>query len=58
MWVNEGGWNGHYNVAPEPATGTMDRIDAAKLWGTNSVLPAGHSKTWWLRISVSKTPDA
>ena len=54
MWVNEGGWNGDYNVAPEPATGGMDRIDAARLWGMNSVLPARQSRDWWLRISVSQ----
>ena len=54
MWVNEGGWKGHYNVAPEPATGAMDRVDAAKTWGMNSVLPARQSKTWRLKISVDR----
>jgi galactose mutarotase-like enzyme len=54
MWVNEGGWNGQYNMAPEPATGAMDRIDAAKLWGMNSILPAHQSKSWWLHISVNR----
>ena len=53
MWVNEGGWNGHYNVAPEPAAGAMDRVDAAKRRSMNSVLRARESKTWWLRISVA-----
>ena len=52
MWVNEGGWNGQYNVAPEPCTGAMDDIDAAKKWGMNSVLAALQSRTWWLRVSV------
>jgi galactose mutarotase-like enzyme len=53
MWVNEGGWNGHYNVAPQPATGTMDRIDTANACGMNSRLRAKECKTWFLTISVS-----
>jgi hypothetical protein len=38
VWVNEGGWSGQYNVAPEPATAAMDRVDFSKAWGANSVL--------------------
>ena len=38
MWLNEGGYAGQYNIAPEPATAAMDRIDASKLWGMGSTL--------------------
>ena len=34
MWLNEGGWDGQYNIAPEPATAAMDSITASKLWQT------------------------
>jgi len=53
VWVNEGGFDNQYNIAPEPATGGMDCLDAAKLWGMNSVLPAQSSREWWLNISVN-----
>jgi galactose mutarotase-like enzyme len=52
VWVNEGGWSDQYNVAPEPATAAMDRIDFSKAWGMNSVLRSGEVKQWWLTISV------
>jgi galactose mutarotase-like enzyme len=54
MWVNEGGWADQYNVAPEPATGGMDRVDAAGMWGMNSVLRGGETLQWWLSITVSE----
>ena len=51
MWLNEGGWDGQYNIAPEPATAAMDSITAAKLWQTNSVLKAESEFDWYLNIS-------
>jgi hypothetical protein len=54
MWLNEGGYMGQYNIAPEPATGAMDRIDCAKLWGMNSVLGARETLEWHLIISVDE----
>jgi hypothetical protein len=54
MWVNEGGWDGQYNIAPEPATGGMDRVDFAKMWGMNSVLKAHERHTWFLRIALKE----
>ena len=53
MWVNEGGWEGQYNIAPEPATGGMDSVDAAKKWGMNSVLKPGEPYRWHLNISAA-----
>ena len=58
MWVNEGGWEGQYNIAPEPATGGMDRVDAAKIWGMNSVLKGNEYYEWYLNISVSEGEKA
>ena len=52
VWVNEGGWSGQYNVAPEPATAAMDRVDFSKAWGMNSVLESGEVKQWWLTITA------
>ena len=54
MWVNEGGWDGQYNIAPEPATGGMDRVDFSKMWGMNSVLKAQESVTWFFNISLKE----
>ena len=52
VWVNEGGWAGQYNIAPEPATGAMDRVDFSKMWGMGSLLRSGEVKQWRLSISV------
>jgi hypothetical protein len=58
MWLNEGGYMGQYNIAPEPATAGMDRIDCAKLWGMNSVLGARKTLEWHLIISVGEGDKA
>jgi hypothetical protein len=58
MWVNEGGYEGQYNIAPEPATGGMDRVDFAKMWGMNSVLYAHESIEWYLDIPIKKCKKA
>jgi hypothetical protein len=52
VWLNEGGWEGQYNIAPEPATGAMDRIDFSRMWGMNSVLKGRQTVSWHLCISV------
>jgi hypothetical protein len=52
VWVNEGGWEDQYNIAPEPATGAMDRVDFSKMWGMSSLLRAGEVKEWQLHLSV------
>jgi galactose mutarotase-like enzyme len=52
VWLNEGGWEGQYNIAPEPATGAMDRIDFSRMWGMNSVLKGRQTLSWHLCISV------
>jgi hypothetical protein len=52
IWLNEGGWEGQYNIAPEPATGAMDRIDFSRMWGMNSVLRGRQTLSWHLCVSV------
>jgi galactose mutarotase-like enzyme len=52
VWVNEGAWAGQYNIAPEPATGAMDRVDFSKMWGVGSMLRGGEVKQWLLSITV------
>jgi hypothetical protein len=54
IWINEGGWEGQYNVAPEPATGAMDRVDSARMWGMNNVLPAGRMQEWRLILALRR----
>lgn len=54
IWVNEGGWEDQYNIAPEPATGAMDRVDSARMWGMNNVLPAGRTREWWLTLTLRR----
>jgi len=52
VWVNEGGWGGQYNCALEPATAAMDRVDAAALFDSESVIEANGVREWTLAISV------
>ena len=52
MWVNEGGWNDCYHIAPEPCTAPFDRWDVARQWGKLPVIPAFGSQHWELLITV------
>jgi galactose mutarotase-like enzyme len=54
MWLNEGGYCGQYNIAPEPATAAMDRIDFAKMWGMGSVLAPKSRFEWHLAITLGE----
>jgi len=53
MWLNIMGWAGQYNIAPEPATAAMDRIDLSGLWGCGSILEPYEEHHWFLDITVS-----
>jgi len=57
MWVNEGAWQGQFNVAPEPCTAPFDRWDVARLWGRLPVVPPFGSLQWQLRLTVALTED-
>jgi len=54
MWLNEGGYAGQYNIAPEPATAGMDRIDFARMWGMASVIAPGAAYEWHLAITLGQ----
>jgi galactose mutarotase-like enzyme len=54
MWLNEGGFAGQYNIAPEPATAAMDRIDFSKMWDRGSLLKPGEKREWHLTITVAE----
>ena len=54
MWLNQGGWEGQYNIAPEPATAAMDRIDFSKMFGMGSCLAPKSSQEWHLSIALSQ----
>jgi galactose mutarotase-like enzyme len=56
IWLNEGGYAGQYNVAPEPASAAMDRLDAAALWGTGSLLGPRERRRWVLNLAVAEGP--
>jgi hypothetical protein len=52
MWINEGAWEGQFNVAPEPCTAPYERWDSARQWGKLPVIPAFGSVQWELRLTV------
>ena len=54
IWINEGGWQNQYNVALEPSTGAMDRIDSSKIWKMNSILKPYEIIDWYLEISIDR----
>jgi hypothetical protein len=54
IWVNEGGAHGQYNIAPEPCTGILDRIDIAKINNKVSTVEAKSEYKWHLNISIDE----
>ena len=54
MWLNEGSWADQYNIAPEPASAAMDRIDFSKMWDMGSSIGPFEKKSWHLAIEVSE----
>lgn len=54
VWTDEGGYGGYGMAcaAPEPCTAPMDRLDAAALFGKESVLPPHGSARWRLIITM------
>lgn len=58
MWVSEGGFMGHYCVAPEPASAPMDSPTAAADLGVASTMPAGATWNWRISIAVGAGTEA
>lgn len=54
IWVNEGAYQGQYNVAPEPSTGAFDRVDVADCWGTLAGVPGRGTYEWQISIDVRR----
>lgn len=57
MWVNEGGYWGQYNVAPEPCTGALDRVDTAKQWDQVGTIKAKSEYDWFLNITFDSAAE-
>ena len=58
VWLNEGGLAGQYNLALEPATGMMERLDLARLWGGHSTVQAHGRQEWYLEINVREVGES
>lgn len=54
MWLNQGGWAGQYNIAPEPCTAAMDRIDLSRLWGAGSSVGPRQTLEWEFSIGIAE----
>ncbi len=52
IWINEGGWNGYYNVGIEPSTCILDDPLSAAEHGKDSRLPPRGTLQWDLSIEV------
>jgi len=54
VWLNEGGWADQYNIALEPASAAMDRIDFSQMWGMGCSIEPYATKSWYLSIEFSE----
>lgn len=52
FWINEGGYAGQHNIAPEPCTGSMDRIDIAKAFDQIACIKGKGTYSWNLDITI------
>ncbi|MFC5529189.1 DUF4432 family protein [Cohnella yongneupensis] len=52
VWANYGGYGGHYHIAIEPATGTMDDLAYAMSRGEAAIVAGGGQYRWYLELSV------
>ncbi|MDR6553199.1 DUF5107 domain-containing protein [Paenibacillus qinlingensis] len=53
FWVNGGGWDDHYHLALEPATGYLDNVSIAHGLNSCSVVPGGGVNEWALTLEIS-----
>lgn len=54
IWISEGGLDGHYHLALEPASGCFDGVDIATQWNRISQIKAKTTEQWHLNISVAQ----
>lgn len=52
FWINNGGFGGHYNIAPEPATAPFDSPSRSEEFGIPAVWKAGEIREWELSYSL------
>lgn len=50
--ADEGGWQDLYSIFLEPATGSFDRLDVARVRGECSTVRAWATYEWWLEMRV------
>ena len=50
--VNEGGWQGLYNIFLEPSTAALDRLDVARLRGEFSTIEPNGEYRWYMEIAI------
>ena len=55
LWINEGSFHGHGNIALEPCSAAFDRPDLARIHGTSSVLGPRAIKEWSIEFFVDAT---
>jgi len=54
VWINWGGYLGHYHIALEPSTGRPDNLDVAvNQWKNYAFLPPKGEVSWTTRIFLS-----
>ncbi|WP_274649681.1 hypothetical protein [Paenibacillus humicola] len=53
VWANYGGFGGHYHIALEPATGTMDDLSYAMQRKEAAVLQPNGEYRWFLELTVT-----
>lgn len=57
IWINEGGYYGQYNMAIEPCTGALDRVDVAGCWNRVSILEGRQTYSWYLSLGVYSSKE-
>jgi hypothetical protein len=57
LWFNEGGWNNLHQVALEPSTSQVDRLDTAEGLKTCGVVPAKGEYEWDISIVMGKEEE-
>ena len=54
FWINEGGIDGDYVIAPEPASAAMDEIGLSQELGMGSSLEPGELRSWFVEIGITE----
>ena len=57
LWVNEGDWHGQHQIALEPSTSQVDRLDIAEGLKTCGIVPANGSTEWDLSLVLGAGKD-